>query len=189
MSVYFSFAHSRMAMLIASALVLSACAVGPDYQAPTPSTPGSFNSLQSDSASRPQATAINANWWRSFRDPQLDSLIERAIAGNLSLQQAVLRIAGARQQLNQARGAWAPSVNANARFTRQQLGIKGELESEGVYDRLDQANLDTDLKPALDSLSKPVGLYQEALMPPGNWICGARCAVRLKWPARSSSSR
>jgi len=160
MYVYFPQARSRTAALVATILALSACAVGPDYKAPTPSTPGSFNSMQSDGASRPQATAVNASWWKSFNDPQLDSLIERAIAGNLSLQQAVLRIAGARQQLNQARGAWAPSVNGNARFTRQQLGIKGELESGGVYDRVDQIDTDTDLKPVLDSLSKPVGLYQ-----------------------------
>ncbi|MFG1175359.1 efflux transporter outer membrane subunit [Erwiniaceae bacterium CAU 1747] len=162
MRVYFPLVRSRTATLVAAVLALSACAVGPDYRAPTASTPGSFNSLQSGSASRPEATAVNASWWKSFNDPQLDSLIERAIAGNLSLQQAVLRIAGARQQLNQARGAWAPSVNGNARFTRQQLGIKGELESEGVYNRLEQVdnNTDIDLKPALDSLSEPVGLYQ-----------------------------
>nr|WP_314419951.1 efflux transporter outer membrane subunit [uncultured Erwinia sp.] len=160
MHVYFPLARSRTAALVAAVLALSACAVGPDYQAPKPTTPASFNSMQSGSASRPQATAVNASWWKSFNDPQLDSLIERAIAGNLSLQQAVLRIAGARQQLSQARGAWAPSVNGNARFTRQQLGIKGELESEGAYDRLDQVDTDTDLKPVLDSLSKPVGLYQ-----------------------------
>ena len=160
MNVSSIFMRSRSALLVAATLALGACAVGPDYQAPKPVTPGSFNSMQSEGGSRPLAASTNPNWWKSFNDPQLDSLIERAIKGNLSLQQAVLRIAGARQQLNQARGAWAPSVNGNARFTRQQLGIKGELESEGVYDQLDQANTETDLHPALDSLSKPVGLYQ-----------------------------
>jgi len=154
------FIGSRTGTLLAVALTLSACALGPDYRAPRSATPDSFNSLNADSEFTPQATAVNPSWWTSFNDPQLNSLIERAIAGNLSLQQAVLRIAGARQQLNQARGAWAPSVNANTRFTRQQLGIKGELESEGVYDRLEQVDTDADLKPALDSLSKPVGLYQ-----------------------------
>ncbi|XUK72745.1 NodT family RND efflux system outer membrane lipoprotein [Erwinia rhapontici] len=160
MNVPPSFLRSRSGGLIAVALMLSGCAVGPDYQAPKPATPERFNSMQPDGISAPLAAATNPNWWKSFNDPQLDSLIARAIKGNLSLQQAVLRIAGARQQLNQARGAWAPSVNGNARFTRQQLGIKGELESEGVYDQIDQAGSETDLQPALDSLSKPVGLYQ-----------------------------
>lgn len=160
MNVPPSFLRSRSGALVAVALMLSGCAVGPDYQAPKPATPERFNSMQSDGLSTPLAAATNPNWWKSFNDPQLDSLIARAIKGNLSLQQAVLRIAGARQQLNQARGAWAPSVNGNARFTRQQLGIKGELESEGVYDQIDQVGSETDLHPALDSLSKPVGLYQ-----------------------------
>lgn len=157
------FSRARGALLISAALLLSACAVGPDFKAPKPATPGSFNSLQSDSASTPLAAKINARWWQSFKDAQLNGLVERAMRDNLSLQQTVLRIAGARQQLNQARGAWAPSVNGNARFTRQQLGIKGELESEGVYDRVQQAGGDTDLTPVLDSLSQPVGLYQGSL--------------------------
>ncbi|QGU88256.1 efflux transporter outer membrane subunit [Erwinia sorbitola] len=160
MNVPSSFLRSRSGVLVAAALTLSACAVGPDYQAPKPATPAHFNSMQPDAGSAPLAAATNPDWWKSFNDPQLDSLIVRAIQGNLSLQQAVLRIAGARQQLNQARGAWAPSVSGNARFTRQQLGIKGELESEGVYDQLEQVGSETDLRPALDSLTKPVGLYQ-----------------------------
>ncbi|MCK8299320.1 RND transporter, partial [Erwinia amylovora] len=81
-------------------------------------------------------SAPRADWWNAFGDPQLNSLIERAVLGNLSLHQTVLRIAGARQQLDQARGAWAPSASGNARFSRQQLGRKGELESQGVDDRL-----------------------------------------------------
>ena len=70
----------------------------------------------------------------------------------------MLRIAGSRQQLNQARGAWFPSVNANASLNREQLGLKGELESNGVYDQADQLN--PEARSALDGLNKPVTLYQ-----------------------------
>ncbi|WP_338569699.1 efflux transporter outer membrane subunit [Erwinia billingiae] len=157
MNVYLPFLRSRLSAVVAT-LALSACSVGPDYQAPKPSTPAAFNSIKNDSGSNPQASATNANWWKSFNDPQLDSLIDRAIAGNLSLQQAVLRIAGARQQLNQARGAWYPSVNANASAKREQLGLKGELESNGVYDQAD--NVDPQVSSALNGLTKPVALYQ-----------------------------
>lgn len=155
-------ARLRLSVLLVAGLTLSACSVGPDYRPPKPVTPASFNSLQSDSASRPQATATNPGWWKSFNDPQLNSLIDRAIAGNLSLQQAVLRIAGSRQQLNQARGAWFPTLNGSASAQRQQLGLKGQLESKGVYQQLDDVDTgtDTDLSSALNSLTKPVGLYQ-----------------------------
>lgn len=158
MNVFPYSARSRLSVLLVATLALSACSVGPDYHAPKPSTPTAFHSMQSDAGSRPLATVTNPGWWKSFNDPQLDSLIERAIAGNLSLQQAVLRIAGSRQQLNQARGAWFPSVNGKLSAQRQQLGLKGELESNGVYDQIDQT--DPDLKSALSGLTRPVALYQ-----------------------------
>ncbi|WP_414147156.1 efflux transporter outer membrane subunit [Erwinia sp. BNK-24-b] len=154
------FTRSRLGVLLVATITLSACTVGPDYQPPKAATPSSFNSLASDRASKPQATVTNPGWWKSFNDPQLNSLIDRAIAGNLSLQQAVLRIAGSRQQLNQARGAWFPSVNGKASAQRQQLGLKGELESNGVYQQLDAANTDADVSSALNELTEPVGLYQ-----------------------------
>ncbi|MDK7853961.1 hypothetical protein QP626_15100, partial [Enterococcus faecalis] len=39
-------------------------------------------------------------------------------------QQTVLRIAGAREQINQAGGAFFPSVNGHVQATRQQLGLE-----------------------------------------------------------------
>ncbi|RWR02093.1 RND transporter [[Pantoea] beijingensis] len=149
---------SRHALAVALVLALSACSVGPDYHMPEPKTAGSFNDMQSSASSKPQQVSANPQWWTAFNDPQLNSLIERAVRGNLSLQQAVLRIAGAREQLTQARGAWFPSVNASAGVTRQQLGVKGELESNGVYDAVE--GVDPNLRASLDNLSKPITLYQ-----------------------------
>ncbi|AUX72223.1 efflux transporter outer membrane subunit [Erwinia pyrifoliae] len=160
MNVPCYFRRSGNGVLIAAALSLSGCVLGPDYQPPRPAMPEVFNSMQAQQGAKPLASATRADWWKAFNDPQLDSLIERAVQGNLSLQQAVLRIAGARQQLNQARGAWAPSVSSNARFTRQQLGVKGELESQGIDDRLNGVDNADSVRPALDSLEKPIGLYQ-----------------------------
>lgn len=149
---------ARSSLTAALTLALTACTVGPDYQAPDNQQAASYQGMQSGEASSPLAAQTNPNWWKTFQDPQLDSLIDRAIAGNLSLQQAVLRIAGAREQLSQARGGWFPAVNAKAGATRQQLGIKGELESNGVYDSVDA--VDPELRSALDGLTKPVSLYQ-----------------------------
>lgn len=144
--------------LLALSLLLAGCAVGPDYQSPQAQTPASWRDLPSQAASKPQASAINPDWWKSFNDPQLNSLIDRAIAGNLSLQQAVLRIAGAREQLSQARGGLFPSINGSASAQKQQLGAKGMLESNGVYSQLDQNA--PELRSSLDSLTQPVSLYQ-----------------------------
>lgn len=142
------------------ALTLSACSVGPDYQPPQPSTPSAFNDLRSTdrTASRALAAQPDPKWWRTFNDAQLDSLIDRAIAGNLSLQQAVLRIAGAREQTLQAGAAGLPTVSANASATRQQLGLKGELDAYGI--RAQVAESSEELASRLDSLTQPIHLYQ-----------------------------
>ncbi|XTZ37125.1 efflux transporter outer membrane subunit [Salmonella enterica] len=139
-------------------LWLAGCAVGPDYQPPVPQTPARWND-KGDTAVRSQTSmqAINPRWWMTFRSPQLNSLIERAIAGNLSLQQTVLRIAGAREQINQAGGAFLPAVNGNLQATRQQLGLEGELKSHDVYRQLDNI---PQASGALGALTEPVNLYQ-----------------------------
>lgn len=137
------------------AMLLAGCAVGPDYQPPHAQTPGSYHDLASQEASKPLSAATNPLWWKTFNDPQLDSLITRAIADNLTLQQAVLRIAGAREQLAQARGGLFPSLSGSAKVTRQQLGLKGLLESNGVYNQVD-----SDVADQLNGLTHSVNLYQ-----------------------------
>ncbi|WP_130834527.1 efflux transporter outer membrane subunit [[Erwinia] mediterraneensis] len=155
MKVMYHSLRARPLSLLTLALCLSGCAVGPDYQPPEAQTPARYRDLPSQAASRPLAAATSPLWWQSFNDAQLNSLIERAIAGNLSLQQAVLRIAGAREQLSQARGAFFPSINGTAQVTRQQLGLKGVLASSGASNQLDG-----DIADQLGSLTQPVNLYQ-----------------------------
>ncbi|WP_162286252.1 efflux transporter outer membrane subunit [Pantoea stewartii] len=136
-------------------LSLAGCSVGPDYQAPKPQLPGSYHALDSQERSKPQTSAVDTRWWRNFNDPQLGSLIARAIAGNLSLQQTVLRIAGAREQLSQAQGGLFPSLNGSAKVTRQQLGLEGLLKANGVNDQVDST-----VASQLNGLTQPVTLYQ-----------------------------
>lgn len=136
-------------------LLLAGCSVGPDFQAPKNQLPADWHSMNSAQSSRPDSANPSVNWWKNFNDPQLDSLIQRAIAGNLSLQQAMLRIAGAREQVNQATGGLFPTLSAQASYARQQLGLKGMLKSHGVYD-----NLNEQASNALNSATGSVNFYQ-----------------------------
>lgn len=117
-------------------LLLAGCSVGPDFSRPANHLPGQWHDMASDQQSRPLAADPAVNWWNNFKDPQLDSLISRAIAGNLTLQQAVLRIAGAREQVAQATGALMPGINGQASYALQQPGLKGILKSHHAYDNL-----------------------------------------------------
>jgi NodT family efflux transporter outer membrane factor (OMF) lipoprotein len=60
-------------------------------------------------------------WWRSFGDPTLTSLIERATRSNLDVREAVLRIAEARAQRDVAAAPLWPSLSGSAGYTRERI--------------------------------------------------------------------
>ncbi|RYF14803.1 MAG: efflux transporter outer membrane subunit [Comamonadaceae bacterium] len=70
--------------------------------------------------SRPSETAVSASdtispqWWTEFRDPYLDSLVAKAIAGNFDLKILAARIDVANLQIAEARAGGQPSVDIGA---------------------------------------------------------------------------
>ncbi len=95
---------------------LAGCTVGPNYTKPDLPVPPRFaeapGSAPGTSAEPP------AKWWTRFNDPVLNSLVDRALAGNLDLATARSRIAGARAQEREARAAGLPSLNGSAGLNR-----------------------------------------------------------------------
>ena len=126
-----------------------------NFHAPEEKLTANWHSLDSSQKSHPKPADTSARWWKNFNDPQLDSLIQRAIAGNLTLQQAMLRIAGAREQVNEATGGFFPTLSAQASYARQQVGLKGLLKSHGVYD-----NLNEEGSQLVNSATGSVNFYQ-----------------------------
>jgi NodT family efflux transporter outer membrane factor (OMF) lipoprotein len=92
---------------LASSMLLAACATRP-YVPPSVPVPAAF----SQGANGPSST--DAEWWTVFDDPELTSLVTRALASNLDVQQAVSRVRQARQQERVTRGAQGPQINASA---------------------------------------------------------------------------
>ena len=118
--------RSLACMLLLAAGALCSCAVGPNFAPPKPDVPAQW----SPSATKPAEHATSQvssqssqtpEWWSSFQDPMLSSLIERCARENLDVREAVLRIEEARAQRSvTAAGLW-PSLSANAGYTRQRL--------------------------------------------------------------------
>jgi len=74
---------------VAATTLLEGCAVGPDYGAPQSAAPPAFMGGPAVDADAARAAKVDlTSWWRSFNDPPLASLVERALAQNLDLQQA-----------------------------------------------------------------------------------------------------
>ncbi len=63
-----------------------------------------------------------AHWWTAFNDPELNALVEHAIAANLDLQQAASRLRQARAARQIAASALLPEVNANGSYTYSKPG-------------------------------------------------------------------
>lgn len=97
----------------ASAVLVSGCAVGPDYVRPASPASSVFMGAPAVAA-RPAAPAPADAWWKGFNDPVLDRLVERALAQNLDLAQAAARVTQARAGLRAATAALLPSASLQA---------------------------------------------------------------------------
>jgi NodT family efflux transporter outer membrane factor (OMF) lipoprotein len=151
--------RAACAMLAAAlaAVLLQACKVGPNYQRPQEPVPEHYSAA----AGAPQLSGDQeppSSWWREFHDAELDQLIDQAVAGNLNLKVAYLRIVEARVQVQSARAQGLPSLNASASYTREQLGLAGILKSQGIGNSGPTAS--STAQQLISSLEQPVNLYQ-----------------------------
>jgi NodT family efflux transporter outer membrane factor (OMF) lipoprotein len=84
----------------AACICLAACTVGPDFHPPAMKMPGKFIATSSEKKPlRPvgdKPVIDPGRWWQGLHDPELDSLIERAVRGNLNIQIALDRMQEAR---------------------------------------------------------------------------------------------
>ena len=120
----------RLATLLAL-VALPACTVGPNYARPELPVPPRFAEAELPDA----PGAEPGQWWTRLNDPLLTSLIDRALAGNLDLASARIRIAGARAQEREARSAGLPTLGGRAGINRidfsKNAGISSIAQSFG----------------------------------------------------------
>ena len=110
-----------LTMIVLSAL-MAGCAVGPNYQRPLVPAPPQWSAAEAR-GTKPGVPVELDQWWRSFHDPELDSLIQRAVAANYDLAQATARVEEARASLGLARSSYSPQINASSSATRdRQIG-------------------------------------------------------------------
>ena len=86
----------RTIVIVLTALLLSACMLGPDFQKPEVDQPETFRFAE-DAAEMQEA--VNLKWWELFSDPVLVLLVNTALQNNLDVRAAVSRIEEARAAL------------------------------------------------------------------------------------------
>lgn len=119
------------------AVLLGACALGPDYQRPALETP---DRIRGDAATT-AASFGELGWWNVYQDPALSALMRTALERNLDLRIAATRVEQARAAAGVSRLQQLPQVDASGAAARRKLSEfsttpgadrTGELASAGL---------------------------------------------------------
>jgi NodT family efflux transporter outer membrane factor (OMF) lipoprotein len=110
---------------LATAMLLASCAVGPDFLHPAAPEVGRYTkeplSPRTSSTDAPtggpqrfvQGRDIAQEWWRMFKSPALNALIERSLNNNPNLQSAIATLRAADQAVYAQEGRFFPLVDAS----------------------------------------------------------------------------
>ncbi len=142
------------ATALAAVMLLTSCAVGPDFLHPAAPEITRYTReplSQAVSADLPSGQKqqfvsgrdIPQEWWRLFKSPALNALLERSLQNNPSLQSALATLRSAREAVAAQKGKFFPLVQANFNPTRQQTSAAlAPIPASGVsvYD-LDTAQV------------------------------------------------
>jgi multidrug efflux system outer membrane protein len=107
---------------IIAALSITGCGigfrVGPDYERPVDelAVADSFAQAEIDTG----LARIDVRWWMVFGDPELDSLVEAAIANNLDIRRASYVVLELEARNAQARAGRLPSINLSGQYQKQE---------------------------------------------------------------------
>jgi NodT family efflux transporter outer membrane factor (OMF) lipoprotein len=104
-----------------SLLVLAGCALGPNHKRPQAVVPSQWTvaPTRGTETKSPETD----EWWASFQDPELNSLVERSVSRNLDLKLALERVQEARAARGLARSGYFPSIDGAASSARNRQRI------------------------------------------------------------------
>ncbi len=122
-------------------LLISSCAVGPDYQPLQNFSPERWQGSEERGERNPEQLA---QWWQQFHDATLDALVNDAIAANLDLKTARAQLREARARRDIASGNRGPSVSVSASGSR---GKGSTVSGGGITRNLYNAGFDASWEP------------------------------------------
>ncbi len=142
-------------------LWLAACAVGPNYHTPAAPAVASYVS-----GTLPAATAkangiaqnfvpgqdIAGDWWAVFHSPELDSLIDTALANNPTLTAAQQTLIEAQEDVRAEQGSYLPSLSGSFQDERERIS-SAELANTGAVGAASSG----------DTIIKPFTIYDASL--------------------------
>jgi NodT family efflux transporter outer membrane factor (OMF) lipoprotein len=128
-------------MLLAAALLVSGCTVGPNYHRPTaPAAPAFKESAVVPPPDLPGGgwkqvgpndSAIRPNWWEIYQDPQLDKLEQQVAVSNQTLKASYEQYMQARAAIQFYRSQYYPTVQVGPSATRERQSSNRPLYLPG----------------------------------------------------------
>jgi multidrug efflux system outer membrane protein len=118
--------NQKISFFLSGLLILAAgCAVGPDYHPPTAVAPASWSEPQRGGITNSTVKAVE--WWTTFCDPELDSLVERAVTNNYNIRAAEANLMEERASRNYAAWDLGPTIETSGSYTREKLSKNAQL--------------------------------------------------------------
>jgi len=129
-------------LLVLVAGCASIPSVGPDYHPPQTAVSTNWSEPQLGGTTNSPVQIVE--WWKTFNDPELNSLVERAVKANYNLRLAVGRLQESRATVSGAKWDFTPTVGSSAGLTRSRISknaITGAV-SEPLYGDLYDTHFD-----------------------------------------------
>jgi NodT family efflux transporter outer membrane factor (OMF) lipoprotein len=124
---------TRVIAALLAPLLAAGCSVGPNFVSPNPHLPEtSFTDDRGAVADARLPPPTDPEWWAVFRDPILTDLERRVAAANLDVRTATIRLAESRFQRGVAAAAELPSLNGDAKYTRELYSQNGIVSLLGA---------------------------------------------------------
>ncbi len=107
--------------VVATAVFLAACTVGPDYQRPDAPAPAQYKEA-GWKVGEPLDAIDRGAWWSVYKDPLLDDLEKQIDISNQNLKAAAAAFEQAEWIVAQARAGFFPTFDLNASAQRSRSG-------------------------------------------------------------------
>ncbi|MBS0371604.1 MAG: efflux transporter outer membrane subunit [Proteobacteria bacterium] len=127
--------------LLALALALGGCALGPDYVRPDAAV--ALPEAYTAAAPLAQSPSVASNWWSLFGDSQLDELVKQALASSPDARLAAARIEEADAVLAQVDAALLPQIDGNASSTRSRTVLPNTHPVQNLTRTVNKLGLST----------------------------------------------
>lgn len=127
-------------VILGSTLMLQSCFVAKNYERPTIETEELY---RSEVVANDTVSMADISWKELFKDPILQSYIQKGLQNNFDIRIAIQNIAAAEANLKQRKSGYFPTLGINGNWTHQE--ISGNSQFGAMFDRIDQYQLAANL--------------------------------------------